>query len=117
MKQSNKWVFFSALLLLFNFAFGAGTLAASIILKERPQQAVQAAANGNWGLSFQTEGKHPVANATADQLAQSKHKTKTKSKTTFTMLDKIKKYNGVFESPKARKIAATPLYKAINTMP
>lgn len=70
MKQSNKWVFFSALLLLFNFAFGAGTLAASIILKERPQQAVQAAANGNWGLSFQTEGKHPVANATADQLAQ-----------------------------------------------
>lgn len=70
MKQSNKWVFFSALLLLFNFAFGAGTLAASIILKERPQQAVQAAANGNWGLSFQTEGKPPVANATADQLAQ-----------------------------------------------
>ena len=70
MKHSNKWTCFSALLLLFIFSFGVGTLAASIILKERPQQAVQASANGNWGLSFQTEGKPPVANATAEQLAE-----------------------------------------------
>ncbi|MBQ5660229.1 MAG: delta-lactam-biosynthetic de-N-acetylase [Lachnospiraceae bacterium] len=70
MKHSNKWTFVSALLLLFIFSFGVGTLAASIILKERPQQAVQASANGNWGLSFQTEGKPPVANATAEQLAE-----------------------------------------------
>ena len=65
MKRSNRWTLFSALLLLFIFAFGVGTLAASITLKGRPQEAVQASANGNWGLSFQTEGKTPVANATA----------------------------------------------------
>ncbi len=70
MKRSNRWTLFSALLLLFIFAFGVGTLAASITLKGRPQEAVQASANGNWGLSFQTEGKTPVANATADQLAK-----------------------------------------------
>ena len=32
--------------------------------------AVSAAAGGNWGLSFQQEGKPPVANATADYLKQ-----------------------------------------------
>ncbi len=69
MKLSKKWKLFAALLLLFNLSFGAGTLTASIVLKNRTQQAVQASANGNWGLSFQTEGKPPVANATADQLA------------------------------------------------
>lgn len=30
--------------------------------------AVSASADGNWGLSFQTEGQPPVANATADYL-------------------------------------------------
>lgn len=70
MKLTKKWKLLAALLLLFNLAFGAGTLAAAIILKDRPQQAVQASANGNWGLSFQTEGKPPVANATAEQLAK-----------------------------------------------
>ncbi len=33
-------------------------------------QAVAAAADGNWGLSFQTEGQPPVANATAEYLRQ-----------------------------------------------
>ncbi len=70
MKHSNRWALFSALLLLFIFAFGAGTLAASITLKGRAQETVLASANGNWGLSFQTEGQPPVANATADQLAK-----------------------------------------------
>ena len=32
--------------------------------------AVPASADGNWGLSFQEEGKPPVANASADYLAQ-----------------------------------------------
>ena len=33
-------------------------------------EAVAAAAGGNWGLSFQTEGEAPVANATAEYLKQ-----------------------------------------------
>lgn len=33
-------------------------------------EAVAAAANGNWGLSFQTEGQPPVGNATAEYLHQ-----------------------------------------------
>ena len=32
--------------------------------------AVPASADGNWGLSFQQEGKPPIANATADELKQ-----------------------------------------------
>lgn len=70
MRLSGKWRFFVALLLLFNISFGAGTLAAAILLKDQSQKYVQASADGNWGLSFQTEGKPPVANATADQLKQ-----------------------------------------------
>jgi len=34
------------------------------------EHAVTASADGNWGLSFQQEGKPPVANATADYLKQ-----------------------------------------------
>ena len=56
--------------LLFPLSFVVGMLAAAIVLKNRPQKAVQASANGNWGLSFQTEGAPPVANATSDQLAK-----------------------------------------------
>ena len=33
-----------------------------------PHPAIQTAAEGNWGLSFQQEGQPPVANATADYL-------------------------------------------------
>lgn len=35
---------------------------------ERQEVSVSASADGNWGLSFQTEGQPPVANATADYL-------------------------------------------------
>lgn len=35
-----------------------------------PDSALTASAEGNWGLSFQQEGKPPVANATADYLKQ-----------------------------------------------
>ena len=59
-----------ALFLLLPLSFAIGMLVAAIVLKDRPQLAVQASSNGNWGLSFQTEGAPPIANATADQLAK-----------------------------------------------
>ena len=59
-----------ALFLLLPLSFIVGMAVAAIVLKNRPQEAVQASANGNWGLSFQTEGAPPVANAAADQLAK-----------------------------------------------
>ena len=59
---------YAAALVLFALAFGIGTLAAKISYALYPQKAVAASADGNWGLSFQTEGEPPIANATADQL-------------------------------------------------
>ncbi len=35
-----------------------------------PQEAVAAAADGNWGLSFQEKGKSPIGNATSEYLKQ-----------------------------------------------
>ncbi|WP_460640602.1 delta-lactam-biosynthetic de-N-acetylase [Lacrimispora brassicae] len=51
--------------LLFLCAFLAGHLGA--MLAEH-HKAVETAADGNWGLSFQQEGQPPVANATMDYL-------------------------------------------------
>ena len=68
MPKIKRWKAAAAVLLLFTFAFGAGTLAAAITQKFTKAAAVSSSADGNWGLSFQTEGKPPVANATADQL-------------------------------------------------
>lgn len=62
-----KWKTRLSVLLLFVFAFGAGSLAASLTKKPAASPAA-ASADGNWGLSFQTEGRPPVANATADEL-------------------------------------------------
>ena len=60
-----------SVLLLFCFSFGAGSLAASVKeQRSRPAAAAAASADGNWGLSFQAEGKPPTANATADELMQ-----------------------------------------------
>lgn len=70
MKFQKQWRSFFSLLALFFFAFAAGTIAAFIRTRTLPQQAVAASVDGNWGLSFQTEGNPPVANATADQLAK-----------------------------------------------
>ena len=44
-------------LILLPFSYVLGTLAAAVI------PAVPASADGNWGLSFQQEGKPPIANA------------------------------------------------------
>lgn len=56
------------LVLLFSLSFLAGTAAAAAVCHISPQKAVAASADGNWGLSFQQEGKPPVANASADEL-------------------------------------------------
>ena len=68
MPKIKRWKAAAAVLLLFTFAFGAGTLTAAITQKYTKAAAVSSSADGNWGLSFQTEGKPPVANAPADQL-------------------------------------------------
>ena len=51
--------------LLFLCAFLAGHLGAMLV---EHHNAVETAADGNWGLSFQQEGQPPVANATMDYL-------------------------------------------------
>lgn len=53
--------------LLFALAFIAGHISARAV-GHIQSKAVSASADGNWGLSFQQEGKPPVANATADEL-------------------------------------------------
>lgn len=56
-----------SIFLLFICAFLAGRLGA--MLTDR-HKAVETAADGSWGLSFQQEGQPPVANATMDYLKQ-----------------------------------------------
>ena len=68
--------------LLFAMAFCAGNLSARAVAhftNEQPsvpaaipcgQPTAPASADGNWGLSFQSEGQTPVGNATADYLKQ-----------------------------------------------
>lgn len=53
--------------LLFTAAFLAGHYSAKLV-HYYESKTVQASADGNWGLSFQTEGQPPVANATSDEL-------------------------------------------------
>lgn len=57
------------ILFLFLFSFLVGHFSA-VFIHRNDAPAVTASADGNWGLSFQQEGKPPVANATADELAQ-----------------------------------------------
>lgn len=54
---------------IFVFSFLVGSGLAKAVDAVRPE-AVTASADGNWGLSFQEEGKPPVANATSDYLKQ-----------------------------------------------
>ncbi len=63
------------LLFLFAAAYFSGAGFSATISRHLPPvavtpEAVAAAADGNWGLSFQQEGKPPVANATVDELGQ-----------------------------------------------
>ena len=68
MKNINK-NFICKILLIFTFAFFVGSFLGKTISVFR-QSSVQNDAEGNWGLSFQEEGKPPVANATHDELAK-----------------------------------------------
>lgn len=52
---------------IFAFAFLIGNAAARTKNRFFPE-TVQTAAEGNWGLSFQTEGEPPIGNAAADEL-------------------------------------------------
>ena len=61
------WRFFISVLLLFNLAFGAGTLFAAVTLRYH-SKSLLTSADGNWGLSFQNEGQPPIANTTAEEL-------------------------------------------------
>lgn len=57
------------ILLLFTLAFFAGSFLGKSTSVFR-QSSIQNDAEGNWGLSFQEDGKPPVANATHDELAK-----------------------------------------------
>ena len=59
--------------LVIRLGFGGSGRPISLERTDAPRtmsEAVAAAAGGNWGLSFQTEGEAPVANATAEYLKQ-----------------------------------------------
>ncbi len=72
--------------LLFLCAFMAGRMGAMLTAH---QKTVTAAADGNWGLSFQQEGQPPVANATMDYLKQfnSYYAQKTQDKVLYLTFD------------------------------
>lgn len=55
-----------ACILLLSFFLGHGLAYVTI----HNEKAATVSADGNWGLSFQQEGKPPVANASADYLAE-----------------------------------------------
>lgn len=62
-----KKVLLTGLLLL--FAFGVGHFFAKVSKPHQTSATILKSSEGNWGLSFQEEGKPPVANATFDQLS------------------------------------------------
>ena len=62
-----KKVLLIALLFVGAYCIGNGAARAVTYVQSR---AVKPAADENWGLSFQEEGKPPVANATAEYLKQ-----------------------------------------------
>lgn len=58
----------AGIIVIFVFAFFAGHFTAKLVDICVPKEAVPTSAEGNWGLSFQEEGKSPVANASAEEL-------------------------------------------------
>ena len=98
---------FLAIALLFAAAYFAGCFIAEAVNGGQTESA-SASADGNWGLSFQEEGKPPVANATFDELKQydAYYAENTEEKViyltfdcgyengnTATILDALKKHN------------------------
>ena len=68
MLKKIKATSFILVLGIFVGAFFLGRLAAQIV--PAAATAIQQGADGNWGLSFQEEGKPPVGNATFEELAK-----------------------------------------------
>ncbi len=68
MLKNIKATSFILVLGIFVGAFFLGRLAAQIV--PAATTAIQSGADGNWGLSFQEEGKPPVGNATFEELAK-----------------------------------------------
>lgn len=67
MSRKLKYIAILKIPLFFAAAFLLGHFTAQAVEHFHPQ-AVQTAADGNWGLSFQEDGRPPVANATMDDL-------------------------------------------------
>lgn len=67
LKRKLPWDKIAKTLFIFVAAFYLGQAVGYLFA---PEPSVAASADGNWGLSFQQEGKPPVANATADYLRQ-----------------------------------------------
>lgn len=67
MFPKSKFKSFLTIAFIFAFAFLAGASAGHAQKRFFPE-AVPTAAEGNWGLSFQTEGQPPIGNATIDEL-------------------------------------------------
>lgn len=68
MLKKIKATSFILVLGIFVGAFFLGRLAAQVV--PAAATAIQQGADGNWGLSFQEEGKPPVGNATFEELAK-----------------------------------------------
>lgn len=69
MSSKHTYITFLKIMLLFAAAFLFGNVSARAVAYFNPEIS-RTASEGNWGLSFQEEGKAPVANATAEELAK-----------------------------------------------
>ncbi|BDF33005.1 delta-lactam-biosynthetic de-N-acetylase [Lachnospiraceae bacterium] len=88
MKHLSLYKKWGKILLLFAAAFFIGTMGAKAV-EHFTGEAVQTAADGNWGLSFQEDGQPPAANATADELKQfdAFYKSGTEDKVIYLTFD------------------------------
>lgn len=57
-------------LAIFALAFCAGGLAAKLEQKYVTPKSIPTSASGNWGLSFQEEGKPPVTDVSSEELGK-----------------------------------------------
>ena len=69
MKYKTRYITAVKIGMLFVAAYMFGHFSAVAVDHFQPE-AVEASADGNWGLSFQQEGEPPVANASAEELAK-----------------------------------------------
>ena len=69
MKMKPRYITAVKIGMLFVAAYMFGHFSAVAADYFQPE-AVEASADGNWGLSFQQEGEPPVANASAEELAK-----------------------------------------------